>query len=188
MGLCFRITLLGDVLGRPVVIGYGHANNFRNPGRGLRVPTQWEEAYVEHYTLLCRIATGKFSVPADEAQALVQDVFIAYVTVAATITDIRAWLIAATCNASRNYWRAAARLTALPSDERRDDLAAAAVESQAMTRLALERVSGKHRDAVRLRYLEGCTMKEIAQRLGTTPKYADKLVRVGLRRIQEMHE
>lgn len=154
--------------------------------RGSPVFEQWEDTYLAHYGLLCRVASCKFGVPSDQAQAIAQDVFIEYMHSAAMIQDARAWLVAATCNASRNYWRSESRLEPLAEAQLRyDPDGVTAIEQRAMTSHALTRLKGRCRDAVRLRYLEGCSMKEVATRLGTTPGYAEKLVRVGIQRIKE---
>lgn len=143
---------------------------------------QWELAYAEHYALLVGIAAGRFRVPADEAEVIAQEVLLAYATVAASVQRVRAWLVAATCNASRNYWRANERLQPL------DDQATLATEDKIIDRVTvaqlLNRVSGKHREVLRLRYVEGCSTTEIAHRLRTTPRYAEKLLRIALQRLR----
>jgi RNA polymerase sigma factor (sigma-70 family) len=148
----------------------------------------WEEVYRSHYAKLCRIAVAKFSVPPSDAESLVHDVLIAYVQHAATVREIGSWLVAATCNASRNYWRLRQRNEPLP-----EDVATIADLSQSSTHIedrleiarALSRVSEKYREALRLRYIEGCSLAEVAAELGTSAGYAEKLVRLGVARVKE---
>ena len=65
-----------------------------------------ERVYLEHAPLLRRVAIRKFSIPTADADTLVHDVFAAYIANPGAVrSDLRAYLIAAICNASRNYWR-----------------------------------------------------------------------------------
>src|ERR1700744_4153618 len=65
-----------------------------------------ERVYLEHAPLLRRVAVRKFGIPPTDADTLVHDVFAAYIANPGAVrSDLRAWLIAAICNVSRNYWR-----------------------------------------------------------------------------------
>jgi RNA polymerase sigma factor (sigma-70 family) len=65
-----------------------------------------EHVYLEHALLLRRVAMRKFHVPEEDAETLVHDIFITYLADRSVVrTSLRAYLIAAICNASRNYWR-----------------------------------------------------------------------------------
>ena len=65
-----------------------------------------ERVYLEHAPLLRRVAVRKFGIPPADADTLVHDVFAAYIANPGAVrSDLRAYLIAAICNASRNYWR-----------------------------------------------------------------------------------
>ncbi|HEV8436075.1 MAG TPA: helix-turn-helix domain-containing protein [Thermoanaerobaculia bacterium] len=65
-----------------------------------------ERVYLEHSPLLRRVAVRKFGIPPSDADTLVHDVFAAYIANPGAVrSDLRAYLIAAICNASRNYWR-----------------------------------------------------------------------------------
>src|SRR5688500_15700719 len=54
--------------------------------------------------LLLRTMSDRFGVPADDADLLVHDVFIAYLTSGGVVTDTKGWLIATTCQ-SAMAWR-----------------------------------------------------------------------------------
>lgn len=65
----------------------------------------FEELYVGIAPLLRVVAERRFRVPAEDVGALVNDVFITYLRDPVQIRDPRQYLIGATCNASRAYWR-----------------------------------------------------------------------------------
>src|SRR5688572_12963800 len=75
-----------------------------------------EALYLEHRQLLLFVACRKFRVPDGDAENLIQDVFLSYLQTGTRIENVRAWLVAAMCNASRHYWRAQARTESLPDD------------------------------------------------------------------------
>lgn len=58
-----------------------------------------------HVDLLVMIAVQKFKVPPEDANALIHDILISYLRKQGEIDDVRPWLVAAMCNASRHYWR-----------------------------------------------------------------------------------
>jgi DNA-directed RNA polymerase specialized sigma24 family protein len=64
-----------------------------------------EALYNEHRTLLLFIACRKFRIPDCDSENLIQDVFLSYLQTGTKIENVRAWLVAAMCNASRHYWR-----------------------------------------------------------------------------------
>src|SRR3990170_7524715 len=75
-----------------------------------------ETLYIEHRSLLLYVACRKFRIPDSDAENLIQEVFLSYLQTATKIENIRAWLVAAMCNASRHYWRATGRTESLPDD------------------------------------------------------------------------
>src|SRR5688500_9917289 len=77
------------------------------PGLPAAPRTNAGRAYLEHAVMMRRVASRKFGVPPQDAEALVHDVFINYIATTRTVrSDLRAYLIGAICNACRNYWRA----------------------------------------------------------------------------------
>ena len=53
-------------------------------------------------------------------------------------------------------------------------------------RAALDRVSPRCREVLRLHYDEGLSVSEVAERLGTAPRYTSKLIEKCLRRVAEL--
>ena len=143
------------------------------------------QAYGEHAELLTRIAVRRFRIEPEDAQTLVHDVFLSFMLRRAEVLDVRAWLVGAICNASRHYHRRYDRLESLPENFEVaapaqldvDRLVAGEFLSCATPRCAL---------ALRLRYVEGYSMAELAEELGTTPKYTEKIVRNCLKQAQRL--
>jgi RNA polymerase sigma factor (sigma-70 family) len=152
---------------------------------------QFEAVYRQYFGLLADIATFKFQVPETEAETLVHDVLISYLRKSATVLDLRAWLIGAICFASRHYWRLNGRT--VDSDgvhdlDRIDPASRRILDSlpdQLAARQALECMTPRCQEVVYMRYFEGCTVAEVAQRLGVKTKYAQKLITKCLRRAEK---
>ncbi len=155
---------------------------------------QFEAVYEQFFDLLVQIATFKFRVPDSEAETLVHDVLISYLKKADVVVDLRSWLIGAICHASRHYWRLNGRNVApdaaeLPLD-RIDPASARILDSlpdQLAARQALECLSPRYREILKMRYFEGCTIAEVAKRLGVKTKYAQKLITKCLRRAEQLY-
>jgi RNA polymerase sigma factor (sigma-70 family) len=151
---------------------------------------RFREIYEEHFEFLVRIAVQKFRVPDTEAETLAHEVFLTYLRKAHTIYDLRAWLVGAICHASRHYWRLNRRLVAAENPmelDRMDPASTRILDSlpdQLAAREALECLSPRCQEILRLRYFEGCTIPEVAERLGVKAKYAAKLVTKCLRRAE----
>ena len=151
-----------------------------------------EEIYRTHYKLLLYVACKKFRVPDGDAESLIQDVFLSYLSAAPNVRDVKAWLVAAACNASRHYWRMQGRTEPLPDDvaERSDPSSQALADSFA-NRLTIQQTLGylqeKCRETLRLHYFEGYSAAETAEQLSTTPRYAEKLIHNCLKRAHEVY-
>jgi hypothetical protein len=65
----------------------------------------FESLYTEYGLLLRTIAMRRYHVPPDDAEALVHDIFAAYLERRAYVRDVKGWLIGAIGNASNNYIR-----------------------------------------------------------------------------------
>ena len=139
----------------------------------------FDAVYDEHVPLLIGLAVDRFHLSEADAQTLAHEVFLAYFLKAEDVRDVRAWLVGAICNASRQFLRKSARDVALP-----DELANApdprhrpeALPDQIAAREAFACCTARCQLALRLRYIEGYTIPEIAAELKTTPKYAQNLV------------
>ncbi|HEY2829104.1 MAG TPA: sigma-70 family RNA polymerase sigma factor [Thermoanaerobaculia bacterium] len=151
-----------------------------------------ETLYIEHRTLLLFIASRKFHIADGEAENLIQEVFLSFLQTCTRIDNVRAWLVAAMCNASRHFWRAQGRTESLPDDYANacDPKTTGTADEHAM-RLTMSKVLGymqpKCRTTLRLHYFEGRSANEIAKELETTPRYAEKLIHTCLHRAREIY-
>jgi RNA polymerase sigma factor (sigma-70 family) len=150
-----------------------------------------EADYRRLYALLRDVAERKFRVPAHDSGALVNDVFTSYLVRGDGVHDPEKWLVGAVCHASRVYWRRERRAEPLPQDlPDRVDPASLGREDRLVSRLtisiALSHLCDRCRRLLRLYYVDGYSMREIAEHLGTTPHYATQLLyecRTRLRQI-----
>jgi RNA polymerase sigma factor (sigma-70 family) len=153
----------------------------------------FEGLYEEYFDLLVQISEYKFRVPDSEAETLVHDVLLSYLRLAPSVRDLRGWLIGAICHASRHYWRLNGRTVGVETEMELDRIDPASVRildslpDQLAAREALERLSPRYQLVLQMRFFEGCTIPEIAQRLGVKSKYAQKLVTKCLRRAEQLY-
>jgi RNA polymerase sigma factor (sigma-70 family) len=153
----------------------------------------FEAVYEQYFGLLVQIAAFKFKVPDSEAETLAHDVLISYLRKADDVLNVRSWLIGAVCHASRHYLRLNSRLVGVEADIELDRVDPASMRildslpDQIAAREALERLSPRYRAILHMRYFEGCTVIEIAQRIGVRPKYAQKLIAKCLRRAERLY-
>jgi RNA polymerase sigma factor (sigma-70 family) len=151
---------------------------------------QMEDVYRLHYDLLLYVARRRFRVPAGDAESLIQEVFVSYLSAANEVRDIRAWLLGAISNASRHYWRLRGRTESLPDDlEKKSDphVNADNIATSLTVRETLAHLHEKCRETLRLRYFEGCSAAEVAKELDTTNRYAEKLIHNCLKRAYQVY-
>lgn len=151
-----------------------------------------EKLYVQYRTLLLSVACRKFRVPEADAEGLLQEVFLSFLQAGTRIDNVRAWLVAAICNASRHYWRVQGRAEALPENylEHSDPGSDALPEKRAMEltiQQALGYLQPRCRETLRLHYFEGRSAVEVARELETTARYAEKLIHNCLKRVREIY-
>jgi RNA polymerase sigma factor (sigma-70 family) len=154
---------------------------------------RFEAIYEQYFGLLAQIAIYKFRIAETEAEALVHDVLMSYLRRSATVVDLRSWLIGAICYASRHYWRLNGRT--VPADDeadarRVDPKSLRILDSltdQLAAREALECISPRCREVLHMRYFEGCTIAEIAAKIGIMPKSTQKLLTKCLRRAEKLY-
>ncbi len=151
-----------------------------------------ESLYVQHRTLLLSVACRKFSVPEADAEGLLQEVFLSFLQTGAQIDNVRSWLVAGICNASRHYWRSQGRSESLPEDylERSDPGSDSLPEKRAMEmtiQQALGYLQPRCRETLRLHYFDGRSASEVAAELDTTTRYAEKLIHNCLKRVREIY-
>ena len=149
--------------------------------------------YEEHRRLLVGTAISRYGISEADAETLTHEVFLAYILKADEVRDSRAWLVSAICNASKYYLRLRSRHVALPPDvvERPDPRSrhvSEALPDQLAARQCLDCLTPRCQLALRLRYVEGYSVPEVAEELGTTQRYAQKLVSRCLQQAQERYE
>jgi RNA polymerase sigma factor (sigma-70 family) len=152
-----------------------------------------EKLYLEHRNLLMYVACRKFRVPDTDAENLIQDVFLSFLQTGTRIENIRAWLVAAMCNASRHYWRSSGRTESLPEDfSDRCDPGSQGLAEQYMTKMtvrqALDYLQPRCRETLWLHYFEGRSAGDVARELETTNRYAEKLIHNCLKRVREVYK
>lgn len=154
---------------------------------------RFEAIYEQYFPLLVQIASFKFQVPETEAETLAHDVLIGFLRKADTVIQVRPWLIGAICYASRHYWRLNGRTVTEDADielDRADPASLRILDSlpaQLAAREALECLAPRCREVLAMRYFEGCTVAEVAMRLGVKTKYAQKLITKCLRRAERLY-
>jgi RNA polymerase sigma factor (sigma-70 family) len=138
--------------------------------------------YEQNYNLLLRTAIKNYHISELDAEALVHEVFLSYFLKAAEVNNLRAWLVSAVCNAAKAFLRKRARFVPLPEESAVEipdpNLAriGEALPDQLAGREAFECVTARCQIALRLRYLEGYSVPEVATELNTSTKYAQKLI------------
>jgi RNA polymerase sigma factor (sigma-70 family) len=154
---------------------------------------QFVQLYEKNVGGLVAVASRKFQVPADDAEALAHEVFLSYLKRKDDIRDLHKWLLGAICNASRYYWRQHGRNIGQLDTElavERPDPASRNILEIMFSRIAageaLAGLSPRYQHILRLRYFEGYSINEIAEHLGVTAKYTQKLVTKCLRRAEEV--
>ena len=155
-------------------------------------PVDIATVYEDHVHLLIGTAVSRYNISEADAQALAHDVFVSYLLKAGEIVDSRAWLISAICNASKFFLRTQARHIAVHAEAAREndvmlDRVVDALPDQIAGREAFGCLTARCQLALRLRYIEGYTVPEIADALQTTPKYAAKRVARCLRQAHDRY-
>jgi RNA polymerase sigma factor (sigma-70 family) len=151
-----------------------------------------EALYIEHKTLLLYVACRKFRIPDSDAENLIQEVFLSFLQTGTKIENVRAWLVAAMCNASRHYWRSQGRIESLPDDfnDHSDPGSIGLADQFAMkmtVRQALDYLQPRCRETLWLHYFEGRSAGDVARELETTNRYAEKLIHNCLKRVREIY-
>lgn len=176
----------------PAEGGAGRAARLQVPAGERAVGVDVESLYVQYRTLLLSVACRKFRVPGADAEALLQEVFLSFLETGTRIGNVKAWLVAAVCNACRHYWRSQGRSESLPDDylEQSDPGSHALLEKHA-TELTVQKALGylqpRCRETLKLHYFEGRSASEVARELDTTTRYAEKLIHNCLKRVREIY-
>ncbi len=137
-----------------------------------------EAAYDAHYGVLEYVVVQRFGIPDADVRPLIHDVFVSYIRNRPRIRDARAWLLGATFNSARLYWRGRGRQEDFSWPLTADGIAA--VADDVATRLdvstVLRRLPRRCRDVLRLRFYEEYSSEELARHFAATVGYARKMV------------
>ncbi|MEO8381423.1 MAG: sigma-70 family RNA polymerase sigma factor [Acidobacteriota bacterium] len=147
-----------------------------------------ERLYRDFRPLLIGTMIRKFEVPPADAETLLHDVFVAFLTVDIEVVDPRSWLVATACNAARAWRRSEARYNAssiVESEPVTEDHRA--ILDTLFLRDALTTLPERAREAVRLRFFEQLTYPEIAANLNISVKSAEKLVATNVARLRKAY-
>ena len=134
----------------------------------------------------------RYHVPPDDAEALVHDIFAAYLQRSAYVRDVKGWLIGAIGNASQNYVRKRKpKPSSCRSTKRRSTPAAEASLDRCDApphdcRRCSARLGDKCRETLRRYYLREEPKEQIAAHLETSPAYVLQLLVTCRKRAQEI--
>ena len=129
------------------------------------------EAYDRHADMLYRLALSHVQ-SREDAEDVVQDVFAKYITAAPHFPDEeqeRAWLIRVTVNRSLDLLRRQKRRSYVPLEDVEELIPAAPEGNRDDTAELMETlrcIPEKHRAAIVLHHLEGCSVEQTARSLG----------------------
>jgi RNA polymerase sigma factor (sigma-70 family) len=124
-----------------------------------------DQVYVAHAPLLRNIALGRFRVGPADAEALVHDVFATYLQRHADIVDVRGYLVAGICQASRRFWERQNRQVPLDeSTELVSDANRSSDQTHARIEIALmlARLDPRCREILKRVYLLGESPADLA--------------------------
>jgi RNA polymerase sigma factor (sigma-70 family) len=140
-----------------------------------------EAVYRANEPLLRAIAARKFHVPPEDVAGVVHDVFVSYLQHHERVANTRSWLVGATCNRARMYWRQRYRDGVVPEESGTEECEAPTdCFGEANRRIdiasMLVQLPERCRQLLRMRFADDASAEEIATELDTTVGYARKLV------------
>ena len=151
----------------------------------------FELLYNQYGLLLRSIAMRRYHVPSDDAEALVHDIFAAYLERQASVRDAKGWLTGAIKNACLNYWRKRKPESPLLAEhDQTPDEAAEARFDQWLRRSTIASVFAKLgsrcRETLRSYYLREESKERIAEQLATSPGNVLQILVTCRRRAQAL--
>jgi RNA polymerase sigma factor (sigma-70 family) len=154
---------------------------------------EFEALYTEYGVLLRSIAIRRYNIPPDDAEALVHDIFTAYLQRRTYVRELKPWLIGAIGNASKDYLRRRRREEPLLPEH--DEIADRGAEEHAerwivnMTAATvIARLGEKCRETLRSYYFHEESKESIAHRLATSPGYVLQLLVSCRRRVRALYD
>ena len=157
------------------------AQEYARPNSPPRPSQLTDAVYREHADFLRRLAWKKYKVPDDVAENIAHDALLSLAKQQEPILNVRAWLCCAVYYACGQYWKGERLHDSLPEEivALVDDHAGAFADKLAITMAvsqALTRLDTRCRKVIHLRFYDEKTSKEIGGELGTTSKYAEKVL------------
>jgi RNA polymerase sigma-70 factor (ECF subfamily) len=161
-----------------------HTNQTADPlsaSAGNAVDAELTAIYEQYLPSMVRMAVHRFRISTEDAETIAHEVYLDFILKRQRVTAVRPWLFACMFRASVWYSRRRARSETLPADyAEMPDPEFARIREILPDRLAAEEALGCATErcqlALRLRYVEGYTIAEIARELKTTERYAENLV------------
>jgi RNA polymerase sigma factor (sigma-70 family) len=155
--------------------------------------SEFEALYTEYGVLLRSIAIRRYNIPPDDAEALVHDIFTAYLQRREHVRELKGWLIGAIGNASKDYLRRRKREEPLlPEHDQKPDQAAEEKAERWMVNMTVARVMArlgeKCRETLRRYYFHEESKEFIAEQLATSPGYVLQLLVSCRRRVRELYD
>ena len=126
--------------------------------------------------MLTRRLTAGFGIPPGEAAAMVREARLALLMNVAPVPDPETWLVGLVSEMGRAYWQ-----RGLPPDATAEE--ARAIAELAFTSAAVATLSPRLREALRLRFHEKKTFREIAAELDVAEPYALRMVTRGVTKV-----
>lgn len=149
------------------------------------------DLYTAYFEYLVGLSMRKYDVPRDEAETLVHDVFVNFMRTNSEVENPLAYLTIGTFRASAEYWRKRRREETDEDPSRGDTCPRSASESAMVRKLtvnaAVRLLRERCQKTLSLYYVEGCTAKEVASRVGTSRRYAEKLIRNCLGKLRGLY-
>ncbi len=154
---------------------------------------EFEALYTEYGVLLRSIAIRRYSIPPDDAEALVHDIFTAYLQRQSHVRELKPWLMGAIGNASKDYLRKRKREEPLlPEHDQTADQGAEEKAERWMVKMTvatvISRLGEKCRETLRRYYFHEESKESIARELATSPGYVLQLLVSCRKRVREMYD
>jgi RNA polymerase sigma factor (sigma-70 family) len=154
---------------------------------------EFEALYTEYGVLLRSIAIRRYNIPPDDAEALVHDIFTAYLQRQAHVRELKPWLMGAIGNASKDYLRRRKREEPLlPEHDQTADQAAEQKAERWMVNMTvatvIARLGEKCRETLRRYYFHEESKESIAKELATSPGYVLQLLVSCRKRVRELYD
>ena len=175
------------------------AEDDRRPRPDLRLVSQarypdWEAVYDDNVTWVYRLIFGKVGNRAD-AEDLTSEVFLAAMRplrLTASIAEVRAYLRATARTVLAAHWRATmgTEITTIEDQDLPAVVFGPTAPSTAPQRVAalLEALPDNYRRVLELRFLQGCSVREAASKLGISVANAKVLQHRALRLAAQINE